>query len=267
MNTLLENKLIYQYIVALDIWNALKKESMEKQLTADKLFEESSTSLSSIMTDERNLQQQQFVSKEQILKDIAAQRNREIQKLKNDMEEVNKLSCATAKLISVTGERIGEAQKLIELTEEETEQAVQQLANAAREQTQQWKMTAIAMGVFVGGSLGLVLGPLGLLIGSASGGTVGAYVGDKLGEFQRDTIDKEMMEHELREKWVPDEKAVHCRQCKRLFSPFRRKHHCRKCGGVFCYLCSGQQLPIKYTNMEREQSQRVCDPCFQEFWS
>src|SRR4051812_23141793 len=39
--------------------------------------------------------------------------------------------------------------------------------------------------------------------------------------------------------WVPDEKALTCYNCQKIFSTlFLRKHHCRICGNVFCKECS-----------------------------
>jgi ElaB/YqjD/DUF883 family membrane-anchored ribosome-binding protein len=268
MNLLLSNKLIYQFIIARETLKSDVKHMAQTDAPAVNL-EDSLSTRDERNQDPRYQRQQQFESKDQVLKMIAAERSKEIQKLKKDMEEVNKLACATSRLVSEQGSHLKAAQQNVELTAEETESAVQELAKAAREQSNQWKMTTIAMGIAVGGTFGLFLGPLGMFVGGASGGTVGAYVGDKIEEFQRDGIDNGLLEHHLKGnlKWVPDEEAVHCRQCKRMFNSFLRKHHCRKCGMVFCYLCSGQKVPIKYPNMEREQMQRVCDGCFQQFWA
>ncbi|KAJ2607951.1 hypothetical protein H4S08_004641 [Coemansia sp. RSA 1365] len=41
--------------------------------------------------------------------------------------------------------------------------------------------------------------------------------------------------------WEPDEATATCRQCKRRFSLFLRRHHCRRCGLVFCDSCSSKR--------------------------
>src|SRR5690348_11532930 len=47
--------------------------------------------------------------------------------------------------------------------------------------------------------------------------------------------------------WVPDEKALNCSNCQKIFSAlFLRKHHCRICGNVFCKECSKKTIEGKY---------------------
>ncbi|KAJ2081874.1 hypothetical protein H4R24_002031 [Coemansia sp. RSA 988] len=41
--------------------------------------------------------------------------------------------------------------------------------------------------------------------------------------------------------WEPDEATATCRQCRRRFSLFLRRHHCRRCGLVFCDKCSSKR--------------------------
>ncbi|CAF3633767.1 unnamed protein product, partial [Adineta steineri] len=71
-------------------------------------------------------------------------------------------------------------------------------------------------------------------------------------------------EDEFREKdglrsstWMKDEDVKECCQCKKDFSPLRRKHHCRNCGQIFCETCASTKLPLPSSN----KPVRVCDMC------
>jgi len=71
-------------------------------------------------------------------------------------------------------------------------------------------------------------------------------------------------EDEFREKdglrsstWMKDEDVKECCQCKKDFSPLRRKHHCRNCGQIFCEQCANNKLALASSS----KPVRVCDPC------
>lgn len=61
--------------------------------------------------------------------------------------------------------------------------------------------------------------------------------------------------------WIPDERVTMCQSCHSDFTLLLRRHHCRACGLVFCYLCSGNRAPLKYSAYEQS---RVCDCCFED---
>jgi len=61
--------------------------------------------------------------------------------------------------------------------------------------------------------------------------------------------------------WVPDEKAMMCYNCQKLFSTlFLRKHHCRICGNVFCKECSSKNVEGRYWGSKK--AIKVCDYCY-----
>ncbi|XP_071830033.1 RUN and FYVE domain-containing protein 2-like isoform X2 [Apostichopus japonicus] len=61
--------------------------------------------------------------------------------------------------------------------------------------------------------------------------------------------------------WADDERVKDCTKCKKAFSVARRKHHCRSCGGIFCYQCSENTMPLP----SFAKPVRVCDICFSDF--
>jgi len=48
-----------------------------------------------------------------------------------------------------------------------------------------------------------------------------------------------------------------CKDCRKAFNFWNRKHHCRACGGVVCGACSGHLKDLGGGSM-----QRVCNPCY-----
>jgi len=60
----------------------------------------------------------------------------------------------------------------------------------------------------------------------------------------------------------PNDLAENCQRltCGTKFSWWGRgRHHCKCCGAVLCSLCSSNEAPLAYINME---PRRVCDFCF-----
>ena len=47
-------------------------------------------------------------------------------------------------------------------------------------------------------------------------------------------------------KWLPDDVATTCGECKVKFGPLTRRHHCRACGGAYCDTCSSVRLPLAH---------------------
>ena len=69
-------------------------------------------------------------------------------------------------------------------------------------------------------------------------------------------------EKEAREdpKWIPNEQAPSCTNCKKDFKFYFRHHHCRICYKVFCKNCSTTtNMKIEGTN--REEKRRACLTC------
>lgn len=97
----------------------------------------------------QSLQTENFVSKAEILRKIKEERSKEIKKIKEDFEEVQQLTVATAYLISQQGIKLNQCEETIQLTEEETERGVQEIIKAAKEQTERWNLTTVAMGIVV----------------------------------------------------------------------------------------------------------------------
>ncbi|KAG0349384.1 hypothetical protein BG004_007011 [Podila humilis] len=81
-------------------------------------------------------------------------------------------------------------------------------------------------------------------------------------------------------KWESDYKAIECRECRRKFSLWLRRHHCRRCGHVVCDRCSSHRATlhpsmvvydpssseafINHQTTSRRgtlQNYRVCDSC------
>ena len=69
-------------------------------------------------------------------------------------------------------------------------------------------------------------------------------------------------EKEAREdpKWIPNEQAPSCTNCKKDFKFYFRHHHCRICYKVFCKNCSTTtNMKIEGTN--KEEKRRACLTC------
>ncbi|XP_040301048.1 FYVE and coiled-coil domain-containing protein 1 isoform X1 [Herpailurus yagouaroundi] len=63
------------------------------------------------------------------------------------------------------------------------------------------------------------------------------------------------------ERWLGDEEASHCHDCKRQFSWMVRRHHCRICGRIFCYYCCNNYVLTKHGG----KKERCCRACFRKF--
>lgn len=69
-------------------------------------------------------------------------------------------------------------------------------------------------------------------------------------------------EKEIREdpKWIPNEQAPSCTNCKKDFKFYFRHHHCRICYKVFCKNCSTTTM-MKVEGTNKEEKRRACLPC------
>lgn len=135
----------------------LKRESTRKQLEYplsnfnQDISQESQAENPQITPQQILLEQphQIYVSKEEILKQIAQERNQEIQGLRNSLQEVLKLASCTSRLLAAQNAGLQNVEQAVAMTEEETEKAVQTLGKAAKENSESWRLTAQLMFGFV----------------------------------------------------------------------------------------------------------------------
>jgi len=267
-----------QFLQTREPWKSLYRESFEKEAKYTPLDYSKTNQRFSISppkaqistSPERKLvlleNARKFESEDQIMYDLLQERNREIEKVKNDLIDVVDIVKTTKNLINEQGDHLDIIESNLEHEKENTKEGVKILAQAAKQNTNVWPVSGAAIGGVILGGLGLFLGPIGMAVGGTTGATIGSIVGTSVSQFQKDVVDKEVFEHHLAEKWIKDDEAFNCPLCKAEFSQLIRKHHCRSCGDIFCSNCSSKRVRFHLEEMDRPRMERVCDQCYQKHW-
>jgi len=208
-----------------------------------------------------------YQNKEEVLNAYIQERNTKVKELKKDMQDVGQIFQVTTKLLADQHQQLDTIENKTIESEVQTEDSLKILAKSAKKQTTSTYFGSIAFGAALGAVCGSPLGPVGTIFMASAGGSLGSVFSSQIDKIQNSTVDKELFEHEMKKKWMPDSSVVGCQACQVVFTYVIRRHHCRSCGRIFCNDCSSNKLLMKLPNMDTERNERVCNKCFNKFWS
>eukprot|EP01114_Cavostelium_apophysatum_P017558 TRINITY_DN5248_c0_g1_i2.p1 TRINITY_DN5248_c0_g1~~TRINITY_DN5248_c0_g1_i2.p1 ORF type:complete len:305 (+),score=48.61 TRINITY_DN5248_c0_g1_i2:330-1244(+) len=114
-----------------------------------------------------SLETKKYSSKDEIMREIVQERNREISTLKDDLVEVADVFKVTANLVRQHGTTLDAIETHLDEVQTETRKSMNVIAEAARENANMsaWPISGAAIGGIVLGGIGSFMGPVGLIAG------------------------------------------------------------------------------------------------------
>jgi len=203
---------------------------------------------------------------EQLFEDIVKEDNSDIGALNTETRQLARLFGDVRKLLTAPGEQLQVIEKNMETALLDTEEATNVITQGSRQHgslnTWSTSVGAAAAGAFLGAS---ILGPIGLPLGA----TLGGVVGHSLNDFQKKSLETEILRQRLMKNWIRNEDVDACMKCGSAFSVLLRKHHCRVCGRIFCDACSSKKLPFRFPDEPEKniRMERSCDFCYELHWN
>lgn len=201
---------------------------------------------------------------------IVRETNTDMQEILDDIEELSEITQDFNSCIAEQRHQVDKAEATAQKASHEIEDAAIELSGAYREHCKGFRlkggMAGLGIGAAVGTGVGIPFGPVGMVcgavIGAGVGGAGGVGAGSLAQKITDSRVDRDLMNAEKADKWVPDEDVSHCPQCERQFTTYRRRHHCRICGMIFCSKCSQHRVDYTFRGVENARRSRVCDSCF-----